>query len=184
MLRRASLGVFTALLVAAPAAQAQTAQRWSVQLSALGVELTGIQNEDLRFGGGMELQGRWNPSAFSLGLGFQGTRHRVEDTLLARSVDVTYSGAFIEPRYIVGSIGDVVGIYVAGRLMALTAEYTIGSVTRSVDGGAVSGGGGFLVRLGSRLNLELGATVGKERYEQQEAEGTTVVTRLGLALGL
>jgi hypothetical protein len=36
----------------------------------------------------------------------------------------------------------------------------------------------------SRLNGELGLTVGEEYYDGNAAEGATVVTRLGLAIGL
>lgn len=157
---------------------AQTAQKFSIQASALGVQLTGIDNEDLAFGGGGEIQVRWNPSAFSLGLGFQTTRHDLEPN------SVTFKGGFLEPRYVVGAIGESVGVYVSGRLMSLNATFLILGSEIEIDGSAVSGGGGILIRLGSRVNGDLGLTVGKEFYEGEAADGVTVVTRLGLAVGI
>jgi len=169
----------TALALLVPhGAQAQTAQRFSIQVSALGVQLTGQPNEDLAFGGGGELQVRWNPSAFSIGIGGQTTRHELD------RVGITFKGGFIEPRYIVGALGESVGLYLSGRLMTLDATFQIAGFERSIEGFAVSGGGGLLIRLGGRLNLELGATVGKEYYDGDAADGVTVVTRLGLAIGL
>jgi hypothetical protein len=57
-------------------------------------------------------------------------------------------------------------------------------VETKVDGAAFAGGGGILVRIADRLNAELGATAGKEYYNRNTEDGTTIVTRLGLAVGL
>ena len=184
MSRRVLLAVLIALLTAVPAAQAQTAQRWSIQLSALGVELTSVSNDELRFGGGLEVQARFNPSALSIGFGFQTTRHTLENSLLARDVAVTYTGGFVEPRLILGTIGDLVAVYGSVRFMSLSAKYEVGTTEEKIQGAAISGGGGLLIRITSRLNAELGATAGKEYYNRDADTGTTVVTRLGLAYGL
>jgi hypothetical protein len=188
MLRRVLLATFLATFLAAsfaaPAVWAQTAQRWSIQLSALGVELTSVTNDELRFGGGLELQARYNPSALSIGFGFQSTRHTLENELLARSLTVTYTGGFVEPRLILGSLGDFLAFYAATRFMVLNAKFDVGGVETEVDGAAFAGGGGILVRITDRLNAELGATAGKEYYNRNSEDGTTIVTRLGLALGL
>ncbi|MDH3208585.1 MAG: hypothetical protein OEO79_18440, partial [Gemmatimonadota bacterium] len=92
MLRRVFAGVLFALLSFGGDAQAQTAQTWSVQLSALGVRLTGERDDRLAVGGGGELQLRWNPSSFSLGVGAQTTVHELDNA------SVTYRGGFVEPR--------------------------------------------------------------------------------------
>lgn len=178
MLRRAFLGALFALLSLVPGTSAQTAQTWSVQLSALGVRLTGVENERLKFGGGGELQIRWNPSAFSVGIGGQTTVHELE------TVTVTYRGGFIEPRYVLTTIGNRLALYGSARLMTLSATYEIGVFNREIDGWALSGGGGLLIRLGSRVNGDLGLTAGKEFYNGNSTEGATVVTRIGLAIGL
>ena len=184
MLRRAPTGVLFAVLLLASNVQAQTAQRWSIQLSALGVELTSVTNDDLRFGGGVELQGRYNPGALSIGFGFQTTRHTLENQALALNVTVTYTGGFVEPRLILGSIGDLVALYGSVRFMSLSAKFDVAGGETKVEGAAISGGGGLLVRLTSRLNAEVGATAGKEYYNRDAGSGTTIVTRLGLAFGL
>lgn len=178
MLRRVIVGLVLTLPLCWTEAAAQTAQPFSIQASALGAQLTAIENEDLAFGGGGEIQFRWNPSAFSIGAGFQTTRHELEPN------HVTFSGGFLEPRYVLGAVGNSVAIYASGRLMRLTAEFLILDTEISIDGTAVSGGGGILIRLGSRVNADLGLTVGKEWYEGEPADGATVITRLGLAVGL
>ncbi len=144
----------------------------------MGVQLTAIENEDLAFGGGGEIQFRWNPSAFSLGVGFQSTRHELVGNT------VTFNGVFLEPRYVFATFGDRVGLYGSARLMTLEAEFDVFGLQAKVDGSAIAGGGGLLIRLGSRLNGELGVTVGKEFYDGNATDGATVVTRLGLAIGL
>ena len=183
MLRRVSIAVSFVLLLASNA-NAQTAQRWSIQLSALGVELTNVSNDELRFGGGVEVQARFNPSALSIGFGIQSTRHTLSNQLLARDRTVTYTGGFVEPRLILGSLGDLLAFYASARFMSLRATTEVSGVETKVEGAALAGGGGILIRITSRLNAELGATAGKEYYNRDAGEGTTIVTRLGVALGL
>jgi hypothetical protein len=178
MPRRLLVGVLVALALPWSAARAQTAQRWSIQVSALGVQLTGEPNDELAFGGGGELQVRWNPSAFSLGVGGQTTVHEL------RSVTVTYKGGFLEPRYVLTTFGDLVALYGSARLMTLSATFDFQGIKREIDGWALSGGGGLLIRLGSRVNGDLGLTVGKEFYNGNATDGATVVSRIGIAIGL
>lgn len=182
MLRHASILVLFATLIAPGDASAQTAQTWSIQLSALGVNLTGQEIDELSAGGGGELQIRWNPSAFSIGIGGQTTVHELD------AVNVTYVGGFIEPRYVLTTIGNSLALYGSARLMSLSATVsaTIQNVTveREINGWALSGGGGLLIRLGGRVNGDLGLTAGKEFYNGAAAEGSTVVGRIGLAIGL
>ncbi|MDH3207188.1 MAG: hypothetical protein OEO79_11285 [Gemmatimonadota bacterium] len=178
MLRRVSAGVLFALLSFGGDAQAQTAQTWSIQLSALGVRLTGERDDRLAVGGGGELQLRWNPSSFSLGVGAQTTVHELDNAT------VTYKGGFVEPRYILTSFGNSVALYGSARLMTLSATVEILGFQREIDGWALSGGGGLLIRLGGRVNGDLGLTAGKEFYNGNSSDGATIVTRIGLAVGL
>ena len=144
MLGRVSLGVVLAVLTLSSPAAGQTAQRWSIQLSGLGVRLTGERDDRLSVGGGGELQVRWNPSAFSIGIGGQTTVHELEN------VNITYRGGFVEPRYVLTTLGNSVALYGSARLMSLSATVTVLTVEREIDGWALSGGGGLLIRLGSR----------------------------------
>jgi hypothetical protein len=184
MLRHVSVAVAVAVLLIPTGVRAQTAQRWSIQLSALGAELTNVSNEELRFGGGVELQARFNPSALSIGFGIQSTRHTLTNPLLGRERTVTYTGGFVEPRLILGTLGDLVAFYASARFMSLRATTEVAGVETKVEGAALAGGGGILVRITSRLNAEVGATAGKEYYNRNSDGGTTLVTRLGLAYGL
>jgi len=120
----------------------------------------------------------------SIGFGFQTTRHTLANSALARDLTITYTGGFVEPRLIVGSIGDLVAIYGSVRLMSLSAKYEVATTEEKIQGAAISGGGGLLFRITSRLNAEIGATAGKEYYNRDADTGTTVVTRLGVAYGL
>ena len=178
MLRSVSIGVLLVLLSGGSTVHAQTAQTWSIQLSGLGVQLTGVDNNDLAFGGGGELQLRWNPSAFSLGVGGQSTVHKLEN------VTVTYRGGFVEPRYVLASFGNSVALYGSARIMTLSATFEFLGAQREIEGWALGGGGGLLIRLGGRVNGDLGLTVGKEFYDGSAADGATVVSRIGIAVGL
>jgi hypothetical protein len=180
MLRRAYIGTLILLASLGGNATAQTAQKFSIQLSGLGVRLTGQPNEQLKFGGGGELQVRWNPSAFSIGVGGQTTRHRLDND----AITVTYKGGFVEPRYILTALGNSVALYGSGRLMSLSATFERLGAQVSIDGWALSGGGGLLIRLGSRVNGDLGLTAGKEFYNGNATNGATVVSRIGVAVGL
>jgi hypothetical protein len=178
MLRRVSIGVLLAGLCLVSEAEAQTAQKFSIQASALGAKLTAVRNSDLAFGGGGELQLRYNPSAFSIGVGVQSTYHELGNN------SVTFTGGFIEPRYLLAALGDVVALYGSARFMTLSATFEILGVQTKFDGTGIAGGGGLLIRLGSRVNGDLGLTVGKERYEGESSDGVTVISRLGLAIGI
>ncbi len=104
---------------------------------------------------------------------------------------------------LVGS--NTVAPYVSGRVSFLrqttTAEFrTAGdpaTLKASADGFNFNGGGGLLFRLGSRLNLDVGATYGFSNFgdfvtevDGQEfdragsSSGQNLAIRMGLALGL
>lgn len=180
-MRRSRLAALTlaALFGAVSPALGQTAQKISIQGSGLSVRLTGVDSDELGFGEGGELQIRYTPSAFSIGVGVQSTMHTIGQ------FDFTYNGFFVEPRYVVGIGSDRVAPYLSARIMSLsgTAEFA-GVEIGENEGAAVAAGGGLLIALGSRVNIDLGITTGKEFYDGEAAAGATVVTRLGLAVGL
>ena len=164
--------------VGAPLA-AQTAQKFSVQFSGLNARFGFFEGTESEFGTGGEIQFRYNPSSFSIGIGVQRTTHPVA------TVDINFDGVFIEPRYVVNVGSDRFAPYASARLMALTPNVEIQGVGfQGEDGVGIAGGGGILIVLGSRVNLDFGVTAGKEVYNGGAAEGATLVTRLGLAIGL
>lgn len=193
------LAVCTSLLMAAPMA-AQTAQPISIQGSVLGASLGGNAFQDAAngftidpgFGG--EIQLRWNPSAFSIGAGFQYTTHVANLADFPDvDVDLDFSGVFIEPRYVIFVGSERAAPYVSGRLMRLVSTLTVSgfgfSESQDIDAWGYNLGGGLLLRVNPRVNLDLGLTAGGITLSFDEPEpvtesGTSVVFRLGLALGV
>lgn len=190
-----------ALVVAmAGSALAQSAQKVSIQASALGAALSGDEFEGWGTGSGVEAQIRYNPSAFSIGVGFQLTRHSLEGF----DDNVSLGGGFVEPRYVIPTRSNSVAPYVSLRFSVLresgSLDVTQGKVTVAASGLTFNGGGGVLFRLAQRVNLDLGATWGYTNFGDvttklngtvvpafsgiDAGSGTNVVMRVGVAVGL
>jgi opacity protein-like surface antigen len=184
---------------AAPVA-AQSAQRFSVQLSGLGAKLSGNAFEDLGTGSGFEVQGRYNRNAFSIGGGFQQTWHSLVDV----DDKVKLGGVFVEPRYVIPTKSNSAAPYASARVSILKESIAFdvpaGRVTGSASGATINGGGGVLVRLADRLNLDLGVTWGYTNFGKVDfkldgtpitetngidaGSGSNFVFRVGVALGI
>lgn len=207
----AFLALATAAFIAVPTADAQSAQKWSLQASLFSSILTGdnpiFQNVDP--GAGFEFQARWTPSLFSLGAGFQWTTHK--QNLLSDTPNVvgdpntTLNGFFLEPRYVILVGSNTIAPYVSARVAFLrqttSADFQtangIVTLNASADGVGVNGGGGLLFRLGGRVNLDLGATFGFASFgdfvttvdgteidRAGSSTGQNFALRLGMAVGL
>lgn len=176
---------------------AQSAQRLSVQGSGLFIKLFGDAFPGVKPGYGFEAQVRYTPSALSFGVGFQYTSHEVE------GVDQRASllGGFFEPRYVFSTSSSTLFPYLSGRfyLVELKSENSNTDIRTKATGLAANGGGGVLIRLGSRFNADIGATYGYSQFRDFKFEdlstgvtgesgnsnsGSNVVLRLGLTLGL
>lgn len=174
--------------------EAQSAQAFSLQASGLvngvfGGVFTGLQD-----GVGGEAQLRYTPGALSVGAGFQFTLHELD----GRMDDARLYGGFLEPRYRIHAGSNVVAPYVSARFSVLKVGFSGGDLSLSSTFMQLNGGGGLLTRLGSRLNLDLGATFGYNRLGSgtltsrvsgtavpvESSSGSNVVVRLGLAIGL
>jgi hypothetical protein len=174
--------------------EAQSAQTFSLQASGLVNALFGNVFTGLQDGIGAEAQLRYTPGAVSVGAGFQFTVHELED----RTEDARLYGGFIEPRYRIHAGSNVVAPYVSARVSVLKVGFSGGDLSLSSTFMQVNGGGGLLTRLGSRLNLDLGATFGYNRLGNgtltselsgtavpvESSSGANIVIRLGLAIGL
>jgi hypothetical protein len=177
--------------------QGQSAQRLSLQGSGLFIKLFGDAFEGAEQGYGFEAQVRYTPSAFSFGAGFQYTSHGVEGA----DHRATLIGGFFEPRYVFSTGSSALFPYLSGRfyLVQLQSENTDTDIRTTATGLAANGGGGVLLRLGSRVNADFGATYGYSRFNNFEFEnlatgisgssdisnsGSNVVLRVGLTLGL
>lgn len=103
-------------------------------------------------GAGAELQARYNPSQYSIGMGLQYSHHTSDDATL----DLT--GLFLEPRVAIDVGSNRVAPYLAGRIVLLRQSSTIGTVPKfSSYGNAFGAGGGLLIHLTSRVNFDAGA---------------------------
>ena len=174
-----ALAITAAFSIVAPArATAQSAQALSVQVSGLYIGFGGSAYSDMSTGAGGEAQLRYTSGAMSLGIGYQITRHTME----GEEGHMSNSGAFIEPRYVFSTSSPSLAPYVSARLGLL---HMSGIMEETSNGGNVNFGGGVLMRLTSRANLDFGATYGYTRFSGGiTGSGSDLVLRAGFALGL
>jgi len=197
-------------LLAAPLS-AQTAQPFSVQISALYEGLWGDAFDDVRPGAGVEAQLRYTRGAWSLGLGYQAVRHRYRYCALPTASGcfpnaiingrISGSGVFFEPRYVLDAGSDRFAPYVSGRFSIVRQSDTGDPLYDfSVTGSSANGGGGLLFRVTPRLNFDAGATFGYTRFSSYRAidkqtgaefsgstggaSGSNFVLRIGVAIGI
>lgn len=174
--------------------EAQSAQPISLQASALFNGVFGNVFNGLQDGIGAEAQIRYTPGALSVGAGFQYTAHGLE----VRDENARLYGGFIEPRYRIRTGSNVLAPYVSTRFSLLKVGFSGGDLSLSSNFIQINGGGGLLYRIGSQLNLDLGATYGYNRLGSgtlrdrlsgtevpvEPSSGSNIIVRLGLALGL
>ncbi|MCC6773371.1 MAG: outer membrane beta-barrel protein [Gemmatimonadaceae bacterium] len=190
------------VLVAPSLVQAQSAQRYSLQASGIFVGVFGEAYEGLKSGPGFEAQFRITPSAWSYGFGVQGSVHSTDDPNFGDET-VTVAGIFFEPRRVIDVGSSQFAPYVSARVAFLQQSLDViingTQVTADATGAQFNGGGGVLVRLSPRVNLDLGATyglinfgdvevdvagVGSTKLEGTSGNGSNLVLRAGLAVGL
>jgi hypothetical protein len=174
--------------------EAQSAQPISLQASALFNGVFGNVFNGLQDGIGGEAQIRYTPGALSVGAGFQYTTHGLE----VREENARLYGGFVEPRYRIRTGSNVLAPYLSTRFSLLKVGFSGGDLSLSSNFIQINGGGGLLYRIGSQLNLDLGATYGYNRLGRgtlrdrlsgtevpvEPSSGSNLLVRLGLALGL
>jgi hypothetical protein len=185
---------FALALMPVSLAGAQSAQPLSLEVSGLYNGVFGNAFDDLKDGLGGEVQLRYTPGALSVGAGFQYTNHGLE----TRPESARLYGGFIEPRYRIYTGSNVVAPYLSARISVLKWTFSGADLSISSNLIQLNGGGGVLYRLGSRLNLDLGATYGFNRLGSgtltsqndgtdtpfQATTGSNIVIRVGFAVGL
>ncbi len=197
------LSAVTFIAATASTTHAQSAQRWSLQVSGIGVGVQGEAYEGLSSGPGLEAQVRLTPSVWSFGLGLQASTHSI-DLGDGSSEDVALAGIFLEPRRVIDVGSSTFAPYVSARLSFLQQSLELdagngSTVSASASGAQINGGGGLLFRLSPRVNLDLGATYGLINFgdvvvsatglgtvtvDGSSGTGRNLVMRLGLAIGL
>lgn len=188
--RKYLLALMLAPMLALPAS-AQTASRVSLQVSALGsVPFSGGLSA-VNLGPGFEIQVRFNPSAFSIGGGFEISWHEIEDS----ERQVRLSGAFVEPRYVLDVGSETFAPYLAGRIAISQTRFKISRLSDTATGFTVNVGGGILFVLSPKVNLDVGASIGAKDLGSATVatdpptvfdlgSGSNVILRVGLAFGL
>lgn len=193
--------------ISANSLSAQSAQRYSLQVSGIHVGVFGDAYEGLKAGIGGEAQIRFTPGVWSFGLGAQMSKHG-SDMEDFSDYNVDLAGVFFEPRRIIDVGSKHVAPYISARLAYLQqstevdvyyAEFGESTVKAKASGSQINGGGGLLFRMSSRVNLDLGVTYGlirfgdpeyeisgqgKVKLDQGGANGQNLVLRAGLAIGL
>ncbi len=201
-----AVGAFLLLLAGAAPLRAQSAQRVSIQLSGLSVGTYGDAYEGLEPGAGVEAQLRITPGAWSFGIGGQRSSHATT-TPGFTDQQVVLQGVFIEPRRVIDIGSSRVAPYLSARgaWLQQSIDFTLTNgvefvdVTANASGAQLNAGGGLLLRLSPRVNLDLGATVGVIRFGDvlvdvpglgrttvsgSSGTGQNVVLRVGVAIGL
>jgi hypothetical protein len=194
-----SLVLFIAVTAGFSDLQAQSAQAVSLQVSGLYNGLFGNVFQGLHDGAGAEAQIRYTPGALSFGLGFQYTGHGFDNPILNpnSSESAQLYGGFLEPRYRIHTGSNVLAPYLSARFAVLKLGFTGGDLSVSSTFLQLNGGGGLLYRIGSRVNLDVGATYGYDRLGAgtfdskahgtitfDEGSGSNVVVRVGFAVGI
>jgi hypothetical protein len=182
---RGLLSLAVLLLGLTSAARAQSQQRWSLQGSGALVFPTASESDfenSTRLG--WEGQIRYTFSRFSLGAGYQrSTVYQFASGDFSAAVSVL----FLEPRYVVLA-GSRAALYLAGRLgVSQLVCSPSEDCTEQGQHFAAGGGGGVLVRLGSRVSLDLGSQYFTTQYDIADGQTRTagyVLARLGLSVGL
>lgn len=184
----------TALAAAAAPVGAQSARPYSLQASGLYAVLLGSAYDNLKSGLGGEVQFRRTFGRWSLGAGVEFTSHGLE--LLSDANPVRRLGPFVEPRLVIPTSSGTVAPYLSARLSLLRISYRdkTTDVSQTATGSTVNGGGGLLLRLGPRANLDVGATVGYTRFGNLTSSGggtplalgsgSNIIFRTGLTVGL
>src|SRR6185503_9130383 len=101
-----------AVLVVPTSAFAQARQPYSIQGSVL-YTVQDLGTAGSVGGAGAEVQFRYNPSRFSIGLGLQYSHHQSGDE------ELNLSGLFLEPRMAIDAGSDRITPYLAGRIVLL-----------------------------------------------------------------
>ncbi len=186
-----------ALFCTTDALVGQSAQRLSAQASALYVAPSGDAYQGFDAGFGVEAQLRYTPSAFSLGLGYQRSSHDF-DIGTGRMESATLAGVFVEPRYVIDVGSMSYAPYLAARVALLTEKAEIAGLSAEASGTQINLGGGVLVRLTPRMNLDLGLTYGAIDFDEitlayqgdevvldeTGGSGRNLVLRVGVTVGV
>jgi hypothetical protein len=167
--------------------RAQSQQRWSIQGSGALVFPTASESDfenSTRLG--WEAQIRYTFSRFSLGGGYQNAtvyKFTADDVDFSAGLSIF----FLEPRYVLLA-GSGAAVYAAGRVGGSKLSCNVEGCAEQGMHLAIGGGGGVLVRLASRVSLDIGSQYFTTQYDLAVPGETRsagyLLARLGLSVGL
>jgi hypothetical protein len=129
--------------------EAQTAQDWSAHLSAFQTEFRAADQSSV--GRGAEVQLRRTIGKMSIAIGGQFTDHP------GLTPGYKIGGVLVEPRYVIPVGSQWFYPYVLARAAALRRLNS--PEGESLSGFDIGAGGGFIVPLSRRVNLDVGGAV-------------------------
>jgi hypothetical protein len=126
------------------------------------------------WGTGGEVLLRLTPGRFSIALGLQATKHPETS-----DGDLTAIGPFLEPRILLSEIGESAALYVSAHAGLIDFRFEDDAFNAGSASWYLNGGGGLLINLGERANLDIGGTAGTD-----DSGNADVTARVGLSIGL
>lgn len=178
-------GAGLAVMLCSTVAEAQSRQPFSIQASGALVfpedDYPGLESGTRL---GWEVQGRYTFGRFSVGAGYQRSRVFQSDPSIG-DITATLSLGFVEPRYVLGVIGQLAAPYVAARIGygALLVRDPDNSAARSTTGSFTYGGGlGVLFKVASDVSIDVGGQYFRADFDR--GSSGYFLARLGLSVGL
>lgn len=194
--RRLGAVLLAATVCSVPAA-AQSARPWSAQVAPIYLVLLGDTFEGVKSALGFEGQLRYTKGRFSLGAGLEYTKHGIKDD--PDGFAIRRVGPFVEPRFVIPTSSNSIAPYLSARLSIVSVKLVVPEALQDqIIGGKATGttfnaGGGLLVRLAPRINLDLGATIGRTNFGtvtfddgtagEDLGSGGNLILRVGLGIG-
>jgi hypothetical protein len=176
---------------------AQSARPISVQASYLRVSIFGGSLGGVTAANGFEGQLRYTKGRWSVGGGMEYSKHAIDGA--PSGYGLRRVGPFVEPRFLLPTSSNTIAPYIAGRLSIVSVTALVPSSATNVAGGSSTGttlnaGGGLLIRMAPRVNLDVGISGGYSSYGSVKfPSGTTsgslgtggnFIIRAGFSLGL
>ena len=175
----------------------QSARPLSIQASYIRVTLYGDSYNGVKAANGVEGQLRYTKGSFSIGAGLEYTKHGFADD--PQGYALRRIGPFLEPRYLIPTASNSVAPYLAARLSYVSVRVLIPKSVTSVSAGSAKGttlnfGGGLLLRVIPRVNLDLGGSFGRSDFGNVTFDdgnvggdfgtGLNLILRAGFTLGI
>jgi hypothetical protein len=182
MLRRRVVPTVVLLCAVASAttASAQRFDRISIEAGGMYQQFTGQEKSQTDPGTGFEAQVRYHSRGLSIGAGVDYVQHTrtyasLEGSpagIVVRSSDASFTGVFLEPRFLLGDGRRALQPYFLLRAGYGRATPDVVTATGTSDGKVTSltwnGGLGMIIRIAGPLSADLGASGGVVKWKSED----------------